>query len=355
MRTSSTSPLHIIQIVRRFTPNGGMERYVWELCRELALAGHRVTVLCERQETPEPAGPIEIVTLGSIRPKPRWLSHLRFSRRVADWLQQHADEETVIHSHERTGSHHVTTFHGPPFAAVREKPWWQKLSPRIYANLWLERREVCGAQVQAVVPNSVLIAERLAAFYPCIGDHLTAPVPPGVEPFPPRPTRDVPADGGIVGFVGKEWQRKGLDIAVRIVEQMRKARPGLIFRVAGPEPDAVLHLFSRWQGGYELLGRADVRDFYQGIDLLIHPARMEPFGMVITEAMSAGVPVLVSDQCGARSEVPAEQVLSLNQVPETWATLANTLIDTTPSPYRRSWQQVAMEQLAIYRELVAHA
>lgn len=355
MTASNLPPMHIVQIVRRFTPNGGMERYVWELCRELAAVGQRVTVLCERQETPEPTGLIEVVTLGSIKPKPRWLSHLRFSRRVADWLQSHADEAAVIHSHERTGNHHVTTFHGPPFAAIRQKPWWQKLSPRIYANLWLEKREVCGKQVEAVVPNSVLIAERLAAFYPCIGGRFTAPVPPGVDPFPPRPARNIQENGGIVGFVGKEWQRKGLDIAVSIVGQMRKTRPELVFRVAGPEPDAVRHLFSDWDGGYELLGRADVRDFYRDIDLLIHPARMEPFGMVITEAMSAGVPVLVSDQCGARSEVPAEQVLGLEQPHEVWTGVANTLIGTTPAPYRRSWQQVTMEQLTIYRELVDHA
>jgi len=354
MRAADLPPMHIIQIVRRFSPNGGMERYVWELSRELAAAGHHVTVLCERQEIPEPSGRLEIVELGTIRPKPRWLSHLRFSHRVTDWLERHAEPGVVVHSHERTGSHHVTTFHGPPFAAVRQKPWWKKVSPRIYANLWLEQREVCGQQVQAVVPNSVLIAERLNAFYPCIGSRLTTPVPPGVEPFPTRTTGEVPASGGVIGFVGKEWHRKGLDIAARIVEEMRKKRPELIFRVAGPQPGEIRHLFNNWNGGYELIGRAEMSDFYRGIDLLLHPARMEPFGMVITEAMSAAVPVVISDQCGARSEVPAAQSLSLDAPIETWANLANDLIGTTIEPYRRSWQQVAMEQLAIYREFVAH-
>ncbi|MDQ6956943.1 MAG: glycosyltransferase family 4 protein, partial [Mariprofundaceae bacterium] len=82
-------PLVIAQICRRFGPVGGMERYVWELCRELASMGHQVHVLCEINLCSEPLSRVNIHELGVIPPKPRWLSYLRFSRRVHIWLEQH--------------------------------------------------------------------------------------------------------------------------------------------------------------------------------------------------------------------------------------------------------------------------
>jgi len=246
--------LHLLHIVRRYGAVGGMERYVWEMSREMADLGHHVTILCEQVLTAPTAENIDIVTLGCVAPKPRWLAHLRFSANVSAWLAAHPDPDRIIHSHERTAMHQFTTFHGPPFASVKSKPWWKRISPRIYANLWLEQREVCGAQVKAVIPNSSLIADALHQYYPAIR-HLAAPVAPGVGNIPPRPQRSVPADGGVIGFIGKEWQRKGLDIAVNIVAELRQQRPKLHFIVAGPNPDDIRHLFNDWNGNFTLLAK----------------------------------------------------------------------------------------------------
>ena len=46
----------ILHVVRRYGPVGGMERYVWELTRELQQLGHQVTVVCERCHAEKPAG-----------------------------------------------------------------------------------------------------------------------------------------------------------------------------------------------------------------------------------------------------------------------------------------------------------
>jgi len=44
--------------------------------------------------------------------------------------------------------------------------------------------------------------------------------------------------------------------------------------------------------------RDDVPSFLFGADLLLHPARTEAYGMVLLEAMAAGLPVLVTEACG---------------------------------------------------------
>jgi glycosyltransferase involved in cell wall biosynthesis len=42
-----------------------------------------------------------------------------------------------------------------------------------------------------------------------------------------------------------------------------------------------------------------VSDYYYAADAFVFPTRHEPFGMVITEAMAAGLPVITSADAGA--------------------------------------------------------
>lgn len=351
--------MRLLHVVRRYGPAGGMERYVWNLTAELAAKGHDVTILCERLKADAPPANVTCIELGDIAARPRWLAHLRFSRRVSRWTAAHPDEARTIHSHERTAVHHITTFHGPPFARVRDREWWRRASLRAQISLWLERREVCGQQVRAVVPNAELIGNMLTRFYPCIGTRLTDPITPGVRTGRQHPGRRVPIDGGVIGFVGKEWKRKGLDIAIRIIEQLRQTRPRIEFRVAGPQPQEIEPLFAQWSGGYHLLGEVDTADIYAGLDLLLHPARSEPYGMVITEAMAAKVPVLVSDQCGAAGDVrPAHGTVMALATPATaWAEAAHTLLarDESPPGYEHPWCDVAEAYVRCYRRFGAAA
>ena len=345
------TPLKLLQIVRRYGPVGGMERYVWELTRELAGMGHQVTVLCEVLAADATPAGVEVIQLGSVMPKPRWLAHLRFSRRVSSWVANHPDTERIIHSHERTAVHHVTTFHGPPFAGIRSRPLWQRLSLRVVANLWLEQRELCAPQVRCIIPNSPLIAEALNHHYPEIEGRLCPPIAPGVGEIPTRPAREVAANGGVIGFVGKEWRRKGLDRAAKIVAELKKCRPKLRFVVAGPKPEEVSHLFDSWSDSFELLGETESTPLYAGFDLLLHPARQEPYGMVIAEARAAGVPVLVSEACGIATELDDISVLAGDADPKVWAERCEALIGSSPPLIGRSWREVAEEQIDCYRGL----
>lgn len=345
------SQLELIHVVRRYGPVGGMERYVWELTLELQQLGHQVSVICERCHVERPKG-IAVYELGEIAPRPRWLSLLRFSRRVARFLADHPAPGSVIHSHERLNTHHITTFHGPPFATVLDKPWWRLISLRIAMQLFLERREL--STPRHVVPNSQFIRQSIAHYYPELAHQLTEPIVPGVVPGVLRESRQVPADGGIVGFVGKEWQRKGLPWAVQMVAALRRTRPNLQLHVVGPAAADVAHLFADWQGGYKLIGWSD-QAHYAAFDVLLHPARAEPYGMVISEAMAARVPVLISDVCGAAEHVTAVSgaVLPLSASLDTWvAALDQQLSRRELVPqFERSWRKVAEEYEAIYLEI----
>lgn len=345
--------MKLIYVVRRYGPVGGMERYVWETSRELAALGHQVEVICERCHAAVPEN-IAVHELGEIAPRPRWLSLLRFGRNVALWLEANHRPGFVIHSHERLGVHQVTTFHGPPFATVRDKPVWKRLSLRVAMQFFLERRELATARY--IVPNSIIIKEQLAHYYPEFADKLTAPVVPGVAAMQTHAWQAAPADGGVIGFIGKEWQRKGLPRVVEIARQLRQQRPSLELWVAGPQPAEVKHLFEGWEGGYRLLGWRSDTEYFAHMNVLVHPARAEPYGMAIAEAMAARVAVVVSDRCGAAGQVTPEAgaVVPLDAPAGQWAdAVARQLARRAPPPqYARSWREVAREYETIYRQVI---
>jgi len=332
-----------------------MERYVWELTKELNKLGHHVTVICERCHVEKPAG-IDVYELGEIAVRPRWLAQLRFSRRVTAWLKAHPSHG-LIHSHERMSGHQITTFHGPPFATIYEKSFWRLLSIRVWARLYLEWRELVDAR--AIVPNSEFIKRQLQQYYPHQQSKLTSPVVPGVRPTVKREWHNVADGGGIIAFVGKEWQRKGLSLVVEIVAVLKHKRPQLELWVIGPEPSAVQHLFSGWQSGYRLMGWRKDMEYLREVDVLLHPAKAEPYGMVISEAMAACVPVVVSDVCGAAIQVGETfgQVLPLSAPASMWsAAVEKELVRTEPSPqFVFGWDEVAKKYEQIYEQAVQNS
>ena len=341
--------MKIIQIVRRYGPVGGMERYVWETTKELVKLGHEVQVVCEQCMTEKPQG-ITVHELGRMRYRPRWIYYMRFSHRVHAWLRVNPQPGWLIHSNERVGVHDVTTIHGPPFASVRDKPWWKKVSIRVAAQLWLERRELRVAK--AIVPNSEIIAKQLAHYYPEYANKLTDPIVPGVLPGVMRTQHEVPADGGIIGFVGREWQRKGLPLAVEIAARLRQTRSNLELWVIGPEEQEIAHLFKGWQGGYRLFGWRTDNAHFEKIDVLLHPALAEPYGMVISEAMAARVPVVVSDACGAAAQVSdaCGEVVRLDASVQEWTTVVEGQLARNKGVpgFARRWDAVADEMVTVY-------
>jgi UDP-glucose:(heptosyl)LPS alpha-1,3-glucosyltransferase len=118
--------------------------------------------------------------------------------------------------------------------------------------------------------------------------------------------------------------------------------------------EEVRHLFASWRGGYKLLGWRSDTAHLQQIDVLLHPARAEPYGMVITEAMAAGARVVVSDVCGAVSEIKPEAGASvpLDAPLEQWVDAVRRQLQQIlpPPPYAHSWRNVAQEYEAIYRQ-----
>jgi UDP-glucose:(heptosyl)LPS alpha-1,3-glucosyltransferase len=206
-----------------------------------------------------------------------------------------------------------------------------------------------------IVPVSTVIADAIARYYPSLVSQITAPVSPGVMAMPQRPQRIVPMDGGTIGFIGKEWGRKGFALFMQIATQLQKQRPHLRLVVLGPEQAEVADQCRNYPGAIAFLGWQSSESFFQELDLLIHPASSEAYGMVIAEAMACHVPVLVSDACGAAVDVSERHgtVLSLHNSVIEWAQAGDALLRNTQSMtgYLRPWAQVAAEYETQYQAI----
>ena len=135
--------------------------------------------------------------------------------------------------------------------------------------------------------------------------------------------------------------------------ELMKLRPNIEMIILGPEESEIAHLVKNFSDNIKFLGWQPSHAIFPTLDLLIHPASIEPYGMVVAEAMAAGVPVLVSDNCGVCPDVVPSRgsVLSLSDSPGTWAASANSWLAKSHLSYpafRRDWQSVANEYAVVY-------
>jgi len=347
--------LNVVQILRRFETTGGMESYVWHLSHELAKLDVHVHILCQQSEQTINSKNISIHLLKKVPPKPGWFATAAFSSKASKWIRENSKSDWIIHSHERTSVHHVTTFHGTPFANIRNKPWWNKVSIRVAAWLYMEKRELCSDNVRVVFPNSDMVRKELNHLYPCIGDKLKKPAYPGINKV--EVDREPFKNKSFILFIGKEWKRKGLDRAISIVKYMREKDSSVQLWVLGPKKNDIQHLFKDWkgEGGYKILGWRNPKDFFPIADLLLHPANYEPYGMAISESTSFGVPVVVSDKCGISSKITKKSgaVIQIDKDISYWADSCFQEINrkSPVSIVGESWKSLSQNHAAVYHKL----
>lgn len=104
-------------------------------------------------------------------------------------------------------------------------------------------------------------------------------------------------------FVGSDFKRKGADRAVRALAALPpELRSSTRLVIIGQSRSRVFEKLANDLGVgarvHFLGGRHDVPDWMLGADVLFHPAYTETAGMVLVEALTAGLPVLTTDTCG---------------------------------------------------------
>lgn len=331
-----------------------MEEYAYRLTNELSTLGVKVQVVCEQKVHEPDDKNVQISELGKSLVKPRWLSHLLFAKKVRNWKRLHAQRNTIIHSHERIDCHHITTIHSNPY---NFPPKWKIPSLRNYFNEYIECRELNFSRVQKIVPVSKLIAEQIAAKHNSAIHRLAFPIPPGVSPLN-TVKKEFEPESPVIGFMGKEWKRKGLPKVIEIWRELRKEYPLARLCLAGFPIDEPIGISEDELRFVDLLGHVGRKEeFYEKIDILLHPAQREAFGMVVAESLSIGIPVLCSKETGASDLLNLEYTLNCQDAIGLWCDVLKGILAQPKDNFPKrskidSWQQVASKYYSNYKNLV---
>lgn len=120
----------------------------------------------------------------------------------------------------------------------------------------------------------------------------------------------IAADAFVIGHLGRLAPEKNLEVLARAVADAVCARPSSHFLVvgAGPSEQTIRDLFA--QAGVAdrlhiagILQQQQLTDALHAMDLFAFASASETQGMVITEAMAAGLPVVAFDAPGVREVV----------------------------------------------------
>lgn len=377
-----TRRLKIAFVVDRYGNRyGGAEAYGVELMRILA-RDHDITVFA-RDYDPACDVSLPFVPIRSWSWFPSWLRVLRFAWRTRRATRHGYD---IVHSHMNGWCGDIEVIHVSPVRynwRVRpmawHKRWLSYVSLRVQTYLGLEARRVAQRPGHRTVAVSGLIADQLRQAY---GQQFAAPViPPGVSrPAPVSPdqrqlTRQelgFGADDHVCLLVARNPLRKGLPAVLQALELL-PAYVKLMVVGSNAASRDYIYKSSRYQplaARIKLVEEtSNVGPYYAAADTYVHPTLNDSFGMAPLEAMSFGLPVILSPSpwCGFAQYVEDGQSALVLSHPENAQQLAEYIMRLLEQAdlrqrllqgadqvvARHSWEYIAEQYQALYDEVLA--
>ncbi len=173
-----------------------------------------------------------------------------------------------------------------------------------------ERVLMTGPPPLRVIAVSRLVKKELIHYYG-VSESIIKVIPDGISPIQDRSFAEdreaVRSRSGagerdfLLLFIGNEFDRKGLQTIIEAMAILEDRRLRLL--VAGDDDGMPYERRAGKlgiRGQVRFLGKVDgVEGLFKGADAFVLPTYYEPFGMVVIEAMGAGIPVITSADAGA--------------------------------------------------------
>ncbi|HLT45655.1 MAG TPA: glycogen synthase [Rubricoccaceae bacterium] len=408
--------MRIALLTNEYPPHvyGGAGVHVEYLARELARAeggAHAVDVLCFGRQH-EDHGNLRVRGVERMLPEVTFETHDARHARLLDALLRDlamagaVERPDVVHCHTwyahlggllarpLTGARLVLTTH----SLEPHRPWKEEqLGSAYHATTWIERTAYQNAD--GVVAVSEAMAADVQALYGVAPERVRV-IHNGIDPdeYRPRPSPEtlarlgVDPDVPVVLFVGRITRQKGI---LHLVRALRHLDAGVQVVLCAGAPDteeiaremaeAVEAAKREAAAGVvwipEMLPKADTVALYTHAAVFVCPSVYEPFGIINLEAMACETPVVASAVGGIPEiVVPGETGLLVPFEAEGGGSpeprdaeafsraLAGAVNALMADPARRramgeaarervlahfSWQRIAEQTLAFYRDLLA--
>nr|WP_313659013.1 glycosyltransferase family 4 protein [Achromobacter ruhlandii] len=379
MKTSAGAAerrLRIALLVDRFGNRfGGAEAYGVELMRVLGQR-HDVSVVARDFDSDLPFPFLPVRFPGWL---PSWMRVLYFAWKADRLTRGRYD---IVHSHMNGWAGEIQVMHVTPVRynrLTRVKPLKRALawlSPRLVTYLLLEKSRVRRAPARRVVAVSGLIMDQLHRSY---GPRLPVEIiAPGVKLPAPESAAARAATRAQVG-----WDADTIGCLLVARNPLRKGLPALLDALALLPPRYRLLVVGADQATRDRVRAAgavasrvslvdptpEVARYFAAADIYAHPTLNDSYAMAPLEAMSHGLPVVVSSPayCGFAQYLSAGKDALILQDPRDGAQLAQALQRLGDEPELRaalserglaiardqSWETVAARYEALYQDVLA--
>jgi phosphatidyl-myo-inositol alpha-mannosyltransferase len=281
---------------------GGVQQHIRDLAEALIDLNHEVSVISPADD--DAPLPSYVVPAGRAVPVPYNGSVARLSfgfvsaSRVRRWV--------------RDGNFDVLHVHEPAAPSLSLLACWVAAGPIVAtvhtANPRSRVMHAAEPMLQSALEKiSARIAVSEAARTTLVehlgGDAVLIPNGVAVNRYVKAdPLAGWPGPGGAIGFLGRlDEPRKGLAVLLRAFELIGPQRPGLRLLVAGPgdSEEALARVSPQLRDRIVFLGQVSEEDkvrVLHSVDVFCAPnTGGESFGIVLTEAMAAGAPIIASN------------------------------------------------------------
>lgn len=159
-----------------------------------------------------------------------------------------------------------------------------------------------------------------------------------------RASNGWPKDARLILFVGSGFRIKGLDRAIIAFAALpdtilHESRLAIIGQDAASRFAKLARRLGVSERVHFLGGRDDVPDWQLAADLQFHPAYTESAGMVLLEALAAGLPVLTTDTCGYAFHIEAAQAGVVLKSPFIQEECNRALLEMLTARSRDEWRR----------------
>ncbi|MFC4060364.1 glycosyltransferase family 4 protein [Planomonospora corallina] len=346
---------------------GGVQVHIRDLAEALMEDGHHVSVIAPASDDAELPG--YVTSVGRAVPVPFNGSVARMSfgflsaNRVRRWVRDGRFD--VLHVHEpfipSVGLLACWVARGP-IVATFHASYGRSRAFSVATPVIMSALEKITARIAVSDAARKTLVEFIGGDAVLIPNGVTVRRYTDAEPLPRA------ADAEVIGFLGRmDEPRKGLPVLLEAFALLAPERPRLRLLIAGPgDADEVLgRVPAAFHDRVDLLGmvsEADKVRAYHSVDVFCAPnLGGESFGIVLTEAMSAGAAILASDipafrkvldegQAGALFETGdagslAREAAALLDDPARRAKLSD---EARTAVWKYDWSTVARDVVRVY-------
>jgi len=193
------------------------------------------------------------------------------------------------------------------------------------AYLWLENKEMQVLPNRHFISVSEYLSRNILESYPRLNDHITI-AHPGIETQKTndkviaelrknfREKYSIPTSAFVLLFVAHGFKRKGLPAIIKALKILNNKDIHIIVAGSGNQKEIQINSPTVQNNTHFIGVIKNMNELYPVADTLIHPTLSDTYGMVVLEAMSHKLPVIVSNKtyCGFSEHLDNDKALILH-------------------------------------------